>query len=342
MPSLDVNSLGSLRQVPELELRPATTTDVKPLSQLYAAAFEANPAYRWIFSGSPHEPAPPGALEWLFARRVCLLLHCGCPVLVAVDRGSGALVGAAGLSPFSRKPGMWHFLRHGILLWPLWYGWSSLNRALNIDKKLVHRVNAGRPSGSGSEGSETSSPNGSGDGGSSGSTEHPGNSVSCSNGQNGSDSGHSGPSRDGMDPAGSSGGSKRGRRGITGEVVMMAVHPTLQGRGIGGRLLCALLTLWDAEHGGGLVLSTQEEHALRMYKAHGFQEPEDAATAGPADAAAAPAGINGPGSDAGGPAGGARPGPSDDAGAAFKSWVLVRPVQVASGACGGDRQAQAE
>lgn len=221
--------------MPELELRPATKADVTPLSQLYAAAFEANPAYRWIFSGSPHEPAPPGALEWLFARRVCLLLHCGCPVLVAVDRGSGALVGAAGLSPFSRKPGMWHFLRQGILLWPLWYGWSSLNRALNIDKKLVSRSAVGRPSDSGSGGSDASSPNGSGDGGSSGSTEHPGNSVSCSSGQNGSDSGHSGPSRDGMDPAGSSGGSTK--RGITGEVVMMAVHPTLQVGACGGSFL---------------------------------------------------------------------------------------------------------
>lgn len=99
-----------------------------------------------------------------------------------------------------------------------------------------------------------------------------------------------------------------------------------QGRGIGRRLLRALLALWDAENGGGLVLATQEEHALRLYKAHGFQERED----GPATPAAAPAdsrSSDGPTAVAG-TAGMAAQDPGNGGGAAYKSWALVRPAQL--------------
>lgn len=99
-----------------------------------------------------------------------------------------------------------------------------------------------------------------------------------------------------------------------------------QGRGIGRRLLRALLALWDAEHGGGLVLATQEEHALRLYKAHGFQERGG----GPATPAAAPADSrSSDGSTAGvGPPGMAAQDPGNGGGAAYKSWALVRPAQL--------------
>lgn len=299
MSGAGVQAPGSRPAEPDdLQLRTATPADVAPLASLYSAAFEANPAYRWIFTGSPDQPAPPGALEWLFTRRVRLLLQCGCPLLVAVDLGSGALVGAAALSPFSRKPGMWHFLQHGIALWPLWYGWASFSRVLNIDKKLARLVAAG----------------GSGGGGGSG-----------------------GASRDGHDPASSTGGGRAGREGITGELVMMVVAPALQGRGIGRRLLRALLALWDDEHGGGLVLATQEAHALRLYRAHGFTEPEGAAEAEEAGPAAASADCSGAGSTAtaGTPAEGT--GPSPEAVPAYKSWVLVRPAQPPAGAASSEQ-----
>ncbi|KAL4428475.1 hypothetical protein ABPG75_002564 [Micractinium tetrahymenae] len=239
MSETDSQTFSSVREAPDVYLRPACAADVAPLAQLYASAFEDNPAYRWIFSGSAYQPAPPGALEWLFARRVRLLVHCGCPLLVVVDRCSGRLVGAAALSPFSRKPGMLHFLRHGIVLWPLWFGWASFHRVLSIDKKLARL-----------------------------------------------------------------------------------------GRGIGRRLLRALLALWDAEHGGDLVLATQQEHALRLYKAHGFREPQHDATGGVAAPAAASAGSGGAGGAeaaeaAEEPTGETALTPGDGAGAAFKSWVLT-------------------
>lgn len=110
-----------------------------------------------------------------------------------------------------------------------------------------------------------------------------------------------------------------------------------QGRGIGRRLLRALLALWDDEHGGGLVLATQEAHALRLYRAHGFTEPEGAAEAEEAGPAAASADCSGAGSTAtaGTPAEGT--GPSPEAVPAYKSWVLVRPAQPPAGAASSEQ-----
>lgn len=57
---------------------------------------------------------------------------------------------------------------------------------------------------------------------------------------------------------------------VAGELSMVAVHPDWQGRGLGSRMLAALLERWDSDHGGGLLLMTQEEYALRLYCRHGF------------------------------------------------------------------------
>jgi hypothetical protein len=66
------------------------------------------------------------------------------------------------------------------------------------------------------------------------------------------------------------------RPAITARALRVPLHApaskmALQGRGLGGRLLAALLELWDGGDGGGLMLATQEHHARRLYQAHGFQ-----------------------------------------------------------------------
>lgn len=142
----------------ELTIRAATCADVAELAQLYAITFAGNPDYRFVFSGTPAAPAPPGALLWLFERRVRLLLRCGCPLLVACA-GAGCsserptIVGACGLVPFANKPTMWHFILEGLLLWPLYWGYGSLARALQLDKQNVQLSAAGGRLSSGREGS---------------------------------------------------------------------------------------------------------------------------------------------------------------------------------------------
>ena len=96
----------------EVELRPATHADLPAIAQLYSAAFEANPAYRWVFTGDPLQPAPPGALPWLFLRRARMLLQRGCTLLVGYSAG-GELLAAGGLVPFDRKPGQLDYLING-------------------------------------------------------------------------------------------------------------------------------------------------------------------------------------------------------------------------------------
>jgi hypothetical protein len=141
-------------QQEEWELRPATLADMPALGALYAAAFASNPAYCWIFSGAPGRPAPPGALRWLFERRAWLLLQQRCQLLVATRRPGGCsgssttdggsdLAAAGCITPLDRKPSMWHFLRAGILAWPLWWGLASLRRALCLDGGLLQLLGPG-------------------------------------------------------------------------------------------------------------------------------------------------------------------------------------------------------
>jgi hypothetical protein len=83
-------------------LRHADASDVPALAALYAAAFALNPAYCFIFTGSPTAGPPPGALRWLFERRVHLLLKRGCPVLVLAAPPPAPAKAAA---PGGAKPG---------------------------------------------------------------------------------------------------------------------------------------------------------------------------------------------------------------------------------------------
>ena len=58
---------------------------------------------------------------------------------------------------------------------------------------------------------------------------------------------------------------------LGGKVVMMAVEPSLQGKGIGGKLLRHIITQWDAENRGELSLLTQLESNTRFYSKFGFE-----------------------------------------------------------------------
>lgn len=93
-------------------VRPATHADLPAIAQLYSEAFDSNAIYRWVFTGNAAQPAPAGALSWLFLRRARMLLQRGCLLLVGCD-AAGQLVAAGGLVPFDRKPGHLDYLRNG-------------------------------------------------------------------------------------------------------------------------------------------------------------------------------------------------------------------------------------
>ncbi|KAI7836830.1 hypothetical protein COHA_009331 [Chlorella ohadii] len=185
-------------------VRPATHADLPAIAQLYSEAFDSNAIYRWVFTGDAAQPAPAGALSWLFLRRARMLLQRGCLLLVGCD-AAGQLVAAGGLVPFDRKPGHLDYLRNGILLWLLWYGLASLHRGLCADEDLA----AARASGA--------------------------------------------------------------LTGVAGELAMVAVRPDMQGCGLGGRIIAALLEQWDAADGRALALMTQNPRALHLYGRHGFK-----------------------------------------------------------------------
>lgn len=80
-------------------------------------------------------------------------------------------------------------------------------------------------------------------------------------------------------------------------LVMMAVHPAAQRRGVGGALLSALLRAHDASSGARIVLATQREGNTAFYARAGFE------TVGTREIAWAPG----------------------DPRRAFTSWYMLRP-----------------
>lgn len=58
---------------------------------------------------------------------------------------------------------------------------------------------------------------------------------------------------------------------LGGKIMMMAVEPSLQGHGIGGKLLDKLINDWDSEDKGELLLLTQLESSTKFYSKFGFE-----------------------------------------------------------------------
>jgi GNAT superfamily N-acetyltransferase len=130
-----------------IRIEPLTAADVPAAAAMYAAAFADNPLYAsFLFRALPAEgPARVEAREWLFAKRLHVLLEAGALLFKAVavtshhgEDAAPVLVGAVGATPPHARPSLWTQVRHGLLGWPLWWGWASFRAALAADSLLGH------------------------------------------------------------------------------------------------------------------------------------------------------------------------------------------------------------
>lgn len=257
---------------------------------MYAAAFADNPAYRFIFSGSAAKPAPPGALQWLFERRACLLLWRKCPVLVVCAAPSpgatapGKVLAAGALVPSARKHSTLDMVRAGILTWPLFWGMASLRRVLRMSDTPAELMGPGAPLAGLALGGELVLM-----------AVHPECQVSLGGEEGGLLAAlvcccclvHtcaalcSRFAQLGIGPVlACTCGRLTSRLCGIGLVALWQTFTSrppcrgaVQGQGLGKRVLAALLRLWDGEFGagGGLVVATQDAVALHLYKKAGFQ-----------------------------------------------------------------------
>jgi len=117
-------------------VRPAVLADTPQLVELYARAFEDNPAYASVFQLRELEPQRHReALAWLFAKRVSLALRTGAYFLVSEEGDEAHLLGAAILLRRDCKPSLLQMFAEGMLEWPFRWGLPSLLRALSLDGK---------------------------------------------------------------------------------------------------------------------------------------------------------------------------------------------------------------
>ncbi|KAL6071435.1 GNAT family N-acetyltransferase [Balamuthia mandrillaris] len=210
--------------------------DLNDATRLYSAAFMDNPAYSYLF---PNKSALPQALVWFFERRLRIIQELGGMLWCARLRSSSSsrLIGCVcACSPEAAKPPAWTMVRHGVLLWPVWWGLESLGRlqsSLSAGSKLQHEAML-----------RIDPP-----------LEH---------------------------EAGTGSDSSGGRW----EIMMMAVDPTFQGRGIGTRLLRqALACLADRFPAVAVTLTTQLPQNVPFYQKQGFicAPPAPSAAAGSSD-----------------------------------------------------------
>jgi GNAT superfamily N-acetyltransferase len=115
--------------------------EISLLAIVYLKAFDDNEAYRYIFPSSNNESIKKlndDGLLWLFQRRLTILLSHGALILVIKD-DDGIIIGGVGSILISQKPGLCGMLQHGLLLWPIYWGYDSLSRALELDDAIVNK-----------------------------------------------------------------------------------------------------------------------------------------------------------------------------------------------------------
>lgn len=185
--------------------RPLEAKDIDSLSKLYAEAFSDNTCYNYIFQydEDTHPVEFFASKKWLFERRLGIIMDYDLPCYVAVNESGDIIGGASGVKK-DIKPGLFAFLKAGILTWPFYWGLKSVTRALSVDDEF-----------------------------------------------------------DAID--------KNLYPESEAQLSMVAVSPSCQGKGVGKRLVLALLED-DRMCGLSISLSTQREQNQRFYESLGFRD----------------------------------------------------------------------
>lgn len=118
----------------ELSFRRLTLLDIGEASEnVYLPAFLSNAAYNMCFLGVPDEDLPR-ALEWLFCKRLRLLLEAGAIGMGAFDASGRVQACVLGVPPGCR-PSLWAQVRAGLLTWPYRWGMASFKAVLDADSR---------------------------------------------------------------------------------------------------------------------------------------------------------------------------------------------------------------
>lgn len=117
-----------------ITFRRLTLADIGEASKrVYLPAFLSNAAYNMCFLGVPDEDIPR-ALEWLFSKRLRLLLEAGAIGMGAFDASGRVQACVCGVPPGCR-PSLWAQVRAGLLSWPCRWGWASFKAVMDADNR---------------------------------------------------------------------------------------------------------------------------------------------------------------------------------------------------------------
>jgi ribosomal protein S18 acetylase RimI-like enzyme len=108
--------------------------DFKVISEIYVKAFYEQVQFRWVFQtdGEAHK----GALRVFFDGRLYLLRAYKETYLIVAEKGE-EVIGACGIEPNSCKFTLYDWICAGVLMVPLFYGYASLTRLLQLGDELA-------------------------------------------------------------------------------------------------------------------------------------------------------------------------------------------------------------
>jgi hypothetical protein len=125
------------------EIRVVLPEDDAAVSQLLAASFVDSSVYGYIFT-HPDRRKRQSDLAWFFHARLGINRDMGSTIfgtfLIDDAKQTSQCVATLTLGPIqSQSPSFCVKFRHGLLLWPLKFGYPSLQRAISIGDTMTER-----------------------------------------------------------------------------------------------------------------------------------------------------------------------------------------------------------
>lgn len=118
-------------------ISPILETDIPEVALVYTLAFYDNPCYDSLFP-EYSDDLKYKAFIWYFTKRVSIAKELNWIMLKIQDKQTKQILGCCCAYSPEQDATTWDFVRHGILLWPYYWGFASFQALLHLMDQVKH------------------------------------------------------------------------------------------------------------------------------------------------------------------------------------------------------------